>query len=77
MLTDQGLCYSLNGKAIGDLFQSSEYLDSLAANMIWDDFQGNESAPEKEGGMIRTKGSGPLHKIRIALDAQGLAMSPE
>ena len=56
---------------MGNLFKPSPYLDALAKNMLDSDFYGDETAAEEEGGPVRTKGSGSLHKIRIVLDAQG------
>ena len=72
MLTDAGLCHTLNSEGIGDLYKSSEFMRSIKELLIGSDFYENKSAAESEGGPLRTKGAGSTHKTRIVLDAQAV-----
>ena len=74
MLTDSGLCQTLNGQAIGRLFKPSEYMEEIKANLMDKDFYGNESASVEEGGLISIQGAGAMNRIRIVLDAQEIGI---
>ena len=76
MLTDMGLCHTLNGDSMGEIFKRSKYIQSLEKNLIGSDFHGNLSASERDGGPLKMKGSGPMFKTRIVLDAQTRATNP-
>ena len=76
MLTDLGLCYSLNGETIGNLFQGSEYMDALSKHMTDSDWHGNASASEAMGGPMKTRGSGTRNIFRIVLDSERLDFLP-
>ena len=61
MLTDQGLCRTINAQDINDLYVNTEFMDALTENIV----ANNQSIKG-----YKIKGRGSSYSVRLVVDVQ-------
>ena len=62
MLTDQGLCRTINARPMSEVFDQTEYMEALLENLVE---KGNDSMMD-----WKIQGHGSGFSVRLVLDVQ-------